>query len=450
MLREAAREAIFSKVFESFLPYGVVQPLAIVLTGGMFSYDVSGTNQLHQRALLLREFALRPAHYLRNVYHKTEATPDDGGFSRDTTRTRLAINMLDKGFKEVFGTAVAGTAGIECINFGLKIMAHRIAAQLAASFAKRIFQTSLNCSNIALDGRFIDFGVTTFVEGYKKRAWAQKWLDQWSQHTAVLRTLHLLRFAVQKYWHEPTGNLIAEAELIAEFTKAHQTRMEIEMIKMTGAPEVLVMLYPVESRQHLFRCLHTIYTRGADEAFIIWPATLETQSNPAPEKTGCFDLSAILTFAATCKTDDELERVVAAHLNDAVLRREFINCYKDLRHFVLTHADQHREAAERYWAMQGIRINADLSCLKYELLDEQLMKFNTQPEGLGDFINTTINAGRYILQADHPDIAGQGFAEQIKALSESSEHWHNIVLNSATKIEAPDAIVNRLKAGFAS
>lgn len=450
MLREAAREAIFSKVFESLLPYGVVHSLAIVLTGGMFSNEMSGTDRQHRRALLLREFTLRPAHYLRNILYKAE-TASAGSLSRDTERTLFAINSLDQAFEEVLGSAVAGTSGIDQINLGLRILAHRIAAQLAASFARRIFQTSLNCSNIALDGRFIDFGVTTFAKGYRKFAWAEKWLDQWSQHEAVQRTLHLLRFAVSKYWQGATGNLVAETDLMAEFQMSLQERMEIEMSKMTGAPEEIVILYPVESRQRLFCCLRNIYTREANETFIIWPATPETStSNPAPEKMGYFDLNSILTFAATCKTDDELDQVLAAHLNDVVLRREFIHCYGDLRRFVLSHAGKHRKAAESYWTMQAIRINADLSFLKYELLDDQLMKFNDQPEGLRDYIDAKIDAGRYILQSDHPDIVGQGYSEQIQALSESDENWHNIVLKSASKVGTQDAIVNLLKVGFAS
>lgn len=449
-LREAAREAIFSNIFESLLPYGVVPSLAVVLTGGIISHEMSGTDHLHQRALLLREFALRPAHYLRNILHEAETVPE-GMYSRDTTRTILAINTLDRGFEEVLGSAVAGTTGIEQINLGLKILAHRIAAQLATSFARRIFQTSLNCSNIALDGRFLDFGVTTFVEGYRRFTWSAKMRDQWSQHEAVLSTLHLLRFAVHKYWRGTTGNLVAEADLAAEFQTALQVRMEVEMVKMTGAPEEFIILYPRESRRRLFHCLRSIYTRGANEAFVIWPATpVISTSNPAPEKIGDFDLNLILTFSATCKTDDELDRVLAVHLNDDVLRREFIHCYGDLHRFCLSRADDVREATANYWSMQAIRINADLSFLKHELLDDQLMKFNDQPEGLGDFIDTTISAGRYILQSDHPDISGQGATDQIRALSESNEHWHNVALKCASKIGSHDAIVKRLKDGFAS
>jgi hypothetical protein len=360
MLREAAREAIFSKVFESLLPYGVVHSLAIVLTNGMFSYDVSGTNCRHRRALLLREFTLRPAHFLRNIHNiSNEETGSAGRLNRDTERTVLAINSLDQAFEGVLGSAVAGTSGIDQINLGLKIMARRIAAQMAASFARRIFQTSLNCSNIALDGRFIDFGVTTFAKGYRKFAWGENWPDQWSQHMAVQRTLHLMRFAVSKYWQGATGNLVAETDLMAR-----QERKEIEMSKMAGAPGEIAILYPVKSRQRLFCCLRNIYTRGANESFIIWPATPETSTsnpNPAPENTGYFDLNSILTFAATCKTDGELDQVLVAHLNDAVLRREFIHCYGDLRHFVISHAGKYRKVAESYWTMQAIRSNADLS-----------------------------------------------------------------------------------------
>lgn len=445
MLREAAREVIFSKIFECFLPHGVVQPLAVVLTGGMFRYEVSGTDGLHHRALLLREFTLRPAHYLRNAFNRAESVIE-GYHSRDAIRANCAINTLDQGVEEVLGAAVIGTSGIDRINLGLKIFAQRVAAQLAASFSRRIFQTALNCSNVALDGRFLDFGVTTYVEGYRKRAWGEKWLDQWSQQEAVLRTLHLLRFAVYKYWKGTQGNLIVEADLTAEFQMALQARMEIEMIKMTGAPEEFVVRYPLEGRRRFFHCLQRIYTCGANEAFTIWPATAETSTgNPAPEKTGRFDLNLILSFAATCATNDEMDQVLAPVLNDEALRGEFIRCYSDLRQFCLACVGNAGEAADMYWMMQGVRINANLSFLKYERLDEQLMEFNEQPDGLGDFIDATIAAGCYALQSDHPDIPDRGPADQVHRLSELGDKRTGVLLHGFSKIKTRDEVISRMR-----
>jgi hypothetical protein len=414
-LQEAGREVIWSQILQNVLPHGVVPPLAIVLTGGV---DPQGNGIPRQRTLLFREFALRPAHYLRNINFKTSEV-GVGGLCQDACRARDAINMLHLGFDEVLGRETASANGIEKINLGLRSMAKRFAAQIAASFAKRIFHGALNCSNIALDGRFLDFGVTTFVEAYRRRAWAKGWLDQWEQHEALLRTLHLLRFQLKKHLHnDEAKSLLSEAELVAEFRAALANRQEIEMLKMTGIPEEFISNYPLGNRQRLFRCLRNIYSHGAGEVFTTWPAHVDTVgSNPPPSRGGRFDLNEILALASTCIDSGDLDRTLTESLSDGHLRREFVERYGNFVDWVVSQFDPDlRKATRIYFALQAVRLNADISFLKREALDEKLTVFDTNPAGVGDFIDETVNQGRYFVQQNHPDLPGNDANSQIDSL----------------------------------
>lgn len=445
-LPEAGREAIWSQILSVVLPYGTVSPLAIVLTGGVFTEPAqTGMNVLRRRSLLMREFVLRPAHYLRNLRIESSGLE---GLCQDAHRTSNAINMLHRGFDEALGKSVAGTRGIEKINLGLRIMAKRFAAQVATSFAKRVFHGSLNCSNIALDGRFLDFGVTTFVESYRRRAWAEGWPDQWAQQGALLRTLHLLRFHLQKYLRRDNANgLISEAELVAEFQTALAGKLEIEMLKMTGVPEDVVLAYPLGDRKRLFRCMRKIYSRGANEAFIDFPAHADTAgSNPPPSKNGRFDLNAILALASTCVDSNDLDRALTELMADTHLRKEFVDCYGNIsRRFVSGFDPDFQKMARIYMTLQATRLNSDLSFLRRELMDEQLAVFDADPEGIGAFIDATVDYGKYFLQQDHPDLLGNDTKSRVAHLTKMEGALPDFVMTRLTATHVSALLITRME-----
>lgn len=434
-LQEAGREVIWSQIFSVILPHGAVSHLAIVLTGGVFpERNPQGIDIPRQRTLIMREFALRPAHYLRNLFYKP---PNAGtnGLSYDSHRVQSAINSLHLGFDEVFGKQAKGMTDIARINLGLREMAKRIAAQMAASFAKRIFHGAISGSNIALDGRFLDFGVTTFVARYRRRSWAGGWLDQWAQRYSPQGILHHLRFLTQKYFRsDDIKSLIPESELMKEFQAASASRLEIEMLKMIGLSEDIVLLYPTEKRARLLRSLRQIYSRGASEIFTTWPAHADTAGfNPPPSRDGRYDLNVILALASTCSDRDDLDRTLADALNDVNLRRQFAENYSDFREwFVSRFEPEARKAAKLYLALQAVRLNADLSFLKREVLDEKLTVFDANPEGVGVFIDETVRRATYFLQQHHSDLVGSDARSQVDSLARMGGGLHEFVMVRAS------------------
>lgn len=66
-LQDCVKEAIWSEVLDAALPYGAVRSLAIIDTRQTFDAEIEETKEIVQvpRGLLIREPALRPAHFMR-------------------------------------------------------------------------------------------------------------------------------------------------------------------------------------------------------------------------------------------------------------------------------------------------------------------------------------------------------------------------------------------------
>ncbi|MEQ1638470.1 MAG: hypothetical protein ABL903_17500 [Methylococcales bacterium] len=447
-LHEAGREAIWSRILPVFLPYGVVPSLAIVLTQGIFpERDPDGVDIPRQRSLLLREFAVRPAHFMRNLHFKTPVC-QTSGLRGDTLRTQAAMAYLHLALEQAYGNQISGVSGIQQINLGLSLMAKRFAAQVAAAFAKRIFHASLGCSNIALDGRYIDFGTMTFVDRYRRRAFAKGWADQWTQQYSLNRTLVVLHFHIKKYLQANDINrLIPEEELVMEFRRAYFERLEIEMLKLTGVPETVVESYPIAARNKLFRCIYLIYSRGAGEVFNTWPAETETiGANPQPEQDGRYDLNQILALAATCSEVSQLEQVLSEHLDDANLRKEFITHYLKFIDWSVSKVGKRLQPTARvYTAMQALRLNADLSFLDRDTLYEQLTAFDAKPEGVGQYIDQIIEQGLYYLDPEHPDLPNGGVKRQLSGLRELGEKLPEFALSRVPQSPVSDSAIIGLR-----
>ncbi|MDD5333744.1 MAG: hypothetical protein PHS32_08355 [Rhodoferax sp.] len=407
-MNEAGREAIWSGICDAALPFGAVPTLAVVLTGTqcLRTDTAPGVTVLNRRALIMRAMALRPAHFMRNVHFKTALMPG-AGVCEDYQRVSSMIASLPAALVDAFGDGLNGESATARVNMGLKLMARRFAAQVAAAFAKRLYHSSLNCSNIALDGRYLDFGTMTAVSAYRRQAGSPLWPDFWSQHTPLLRTLTYLLFHVGKYLDCPDiKSLVSPADLTVQFNDALQQRMEIEMLKQTGIPEQAISVYSPTLRSRAHRCFKAIYTCGANTSFV-WrgdddPSMIGVQPL---QSLGRYDLNDILIKAAPCRDAVQLQGTVAALIDDAALAAEFCAVYTDLVDwFLASQPGMDAVMARQFLARQATRLNADVSHLTREALDAAMATFEEDPGGLGAFIDSTICHAKEIMCDEPPEL----------------------------------------------
>ncbi|ECT3983563.1 MchC protein [Salmonella enterica subsp. diarizonae serovar 16:z10:e,n,x,z15] len=145
---DAIYEAFWSEMLGQVLPYGAVQTQAVLLVEN---------DETPERALLVREPVLRPAHFERSPYFRPQSEYE-GKLIHDTQRVRNVIRRLPECLPVPYvGFSKEATLDpqIFCIE-GLCEMARRQAWQMAYC-RTRFLRLTTSPSNISIDGRLLDF-----------------------------------------------------------------------------------------------------------------------------------------------------------------------------------------------------------------------------------------------------------------------------------------------------
>lgn len=152
-LEECVRETIFSELAGSEFPGGAVPTLAIIDTGLVQVWQRKSGPYPERRCLLVRPGFLRPAHFERASGHLS-ADPRDG--YSDAQRVRCA-----------YQTAIElwGRAGLLAAYKKLWLT---WAEQLAYAYVHRLPHGGDTTSNIAMDGRLLDFGGMTAIPSWAR------------------------------------------------------------------------------------------------------------------------------------------------------------------------------------------------------------------------------------------------------------------------------------------
>jgi hypothetical protein len=152
-LEEAVREAIYSETVRLTFPHGAVPVLAIIDTGIDFDWPPNIIPNVERRVLVVRPLFLRPAHFERAVGFVTE-NPHEGML--DHNRVSQMYNLSVQAY------------GQENVKQALKDFFDRWAHQLSFGFINRVRLNSNTTSNVAIDGRLLDFGSMSAVSSWAR------------------------------------------------------------------------------------------------------------------------------------------------------------------------------------------------------------------------------------------------------------------------------------------
>lgn len=143
-VEEAARECIFGSLAALEAPWGGVRPIAVIDIGAKddLRYRDSATN-INRTLVVVREPTLRAAHLERALLYRGEET-----FGGMADEGRVAANISRM-------VSLLGSEGaLKCY---VRLW-YRWAEQCGYHFVHRLPQSSPSTSNVAIDGRLIDFG----------------------------------------------------------------------------------------------------------------------------------------------------------------------------------------------------------------------------------------------------------------------------------------------------
>lgn len=155
---DAIYETIYANLLESLLPAGVAKIYGVILTGPTGAYNLGVPQERSWGALMVRELALRPAHFLRAGGYLPGNDGQDPIMS-DVGRVR----NVNKRFAEKFSNP-------EDFQSYLGKFLMNCADQFAFSRMARLMHGSMGPSNICLDGRWIDLTLTQFLRSDENTA----------------------------------------------------------------------------------------------------------------------------------------------------------------------------------------------------------------------------------------------------------------------------------------
>jgi hypothetical protein len=391
-VREAVREAIWGEVFNAALPHGAVRVQAIISTGTTvpLHYPDHLGNSTCGRALIVRPAFLRPAHYLRSAFFRPARGFLDE-YPTDTTRTRAAVLSLRQGLAVSLGgfegDSLPDLLGPACVRY---------AEQIAAARAKRLLHGSLSPSNIALDGRFLDFGMSSAVSDHGRIVVARGCPDAWQQHGLLIQGIDDLAFYIDKYADEGIGYIALRNYLRKVFLDALTRRFAIELVKLSGLPEMEVAALPHVDFAATASVFNEVISAGNREPFkLLCPCPDYVPQ--MPHRMGRYHIGTCIDLATGNDSPVLADAALSAELPDAKLRQRFVEAIFMLRATYLNRLEG--EASQRaldFLRLNAIRINASLEALYSYSLNRRIDEAMTSFDDLGAFIERTVRgvAGR--------------------------------------------------------
>ncbi len=425
MLFEAATEALFAGVYQACLPFGAVPVHAVILTGGSYSQALGDDPEARcVRSLAIRPFVARPAHFMRNLLNPDAmraAGADAPGVTADTWRTQQAMACLAANFKTSLALPSGENDEAALLDAGLRELARRLAWQCGAGFAKRLPHGTLSCSNMALSGAYLDFGVSNFNPSYRRLCWAHG-QEPWTESMWPLKTLLSLRQQLDKYRPAIRGTAIVSCDDLAkEYGQHFQRRLAIEMAKMAGLTEDMASACPAELLQTWLKTMRGIWTRGAHERFVTDAGQLaDGRSVPPPRQVGRFDLNAIFAAAGPCGDAESMDRALTPCLNDADLRRDFVQAASQVRAWLRSRVGVADSSVDAYLGRQAVRKNAVLPALQrqksagLDLVEPfRQLEIRGDTAAIGPAIDQALTQARHVLADLDPALPGSSGVEQL-------------------------------------
>lgn len=224
-LEEAIRETIFSEVVCAEFPHGGVPVVAIIETGTRTYWTTNEGVIPERRAILVRPNFIRPAHFERAT------------FFRSDSRAHLADSARVEGAVRALIDSVGRSSALHLQIESLSDLAKRIAAQIAFGRAQRIFHGAYATSNVTINGGLVDFGATCALGGWSRAVAVKTFPAFGLELETVKRSLASLAFYFKKYAPQACSQL-AEEYLVADLEAAFQAAFDHELLRLWGLEEI--------------------------------------------------------------------------------------------------------------------------------------------------------------------------------------------------------------------
>lgn len=385
-LQEAVREALWGEICHIALPFGAVRSFGIIKTGtDVRNFGFRDSIVMTPRALVLREPALRPAHFMRAPYFVPQVLSDIS----DVERTRAAIAILPSVLWDCFRCGGASSGGAAGVADCLMELSRRFAWQQAAAQAKRLIHGALSSTNIALDGRWLDFGTIGMASDYG-RAVVSVQPDAWLQFTALLDPLQELIFHLRKYLPTGASDLPTAKDVVQSYLGTLAVRLRYEFVKLIGIPETALPQLPPALIERFAVCVQRIIAGGNRYTFDLY-------ERRRPAKSGRFHLNTLLRIAALTDSIERTELDLMGLMPDEPLRQEFVESYWALRLAYIQARNGSEHTGATHLTLNAIRVNTIIDELCRPVLDDRIERLVADGQSIMNFIASLVRKVRTFL-----------------------------------------------------
>ncbi len=386
-IQDSVRETLWGEILDAALPHGAIRSLAIFANGTDFQGEVADTHEPVNvsRGLLLRQPALRPAHYMRSIFFSP--TLDMFDAVSDVDRTRKAVEGIQLGLSSIWQSDVDCTEKNHIdLNTGFVEVFQRAACQIAASRAKRLIHGSLISSNFSLNGAWLDFGTTSALSDFGRAIVAPGSLDLWSQQVSVIETIRDLHVYLSKYLPKKlTEDLVCCDVLVENFLKHLYERLRVEFLKLTGIPEPMLMQLDVRVQDRLWKAMMSVVAADNNATYLYYG----DDRHEMPVRTGRYSLTGVMNKCAVGNGRDHLRHLISEEVSDIALAEEITDSFWLLKSEVLGQMPiALRSNAVTALSVNCIRANWDLGPLYRRNFDGAVDEVTRQPETIDPFIKT--------------------------------------------------------------
>ncbi len=317
-IKESINEAIWGEVASRELPHGANRVLAII-DSGTFTHWKDGGKEA--RALIVRQDALRPAHFIDVLYGRGEKNMT----ALDLMRVKESLEKLPELLPHSGNGNFAGLSKSEKLKQGFLKLAENWAEQFAAAYSRRILHGATSPSNIELGGRFLDYGTMTALSGFdgaKILAHAEAFGEEISNgHSQTLATLF---DTVEKYGSNSLKAAMPDkVEIIAKLILGFEYHKGLELAELTGLPKHLIKIEASTKEFQEFVVILNKLTLKIEETLV---------DKVMPKMLGRYDVPKImLELAANAiYSPEKISKALLGYIPEEKMRMELAQKFKAL------------------------------------------------------------------------------------------------------------------------
>lgn len=392
-LREAIKELIWGEIFDLALPHGAVKITHVIGVGSnvpLHYPDYYGRLD-SPRVLILRESFVRPAHFMRATYF--DPLPN---FHKDNCNDVVRTKNALAAFKKIFGDALPNQ--YETLIQALWAMYSRFGEQISAARAKCLIHGSLFPSNITIEGKFLDFGMSSAISDFGRPIIAKGCPDAWEQHQPIIQSIKDIFFYIDKYLDIRHPNLnLATQEFISQFLEYLQIRFEREILCLMGMPRFFAdNLGTKVVRKLSLPALRIMNAKNNDPFKLLSPCKEFVPH--MPEKMGEMALRKVIRIISACKDEIEAESRLNKEIPSSNLRESFINSFYELMSLTsLKFENENKYDIECQFRFNAARQNSNLNFLYVAELNKNIDSLELNSDSIKRFVDSRIKNAKLIV-----------------------------------------------------